>query len=345
MIFIGELRPGSTSAHRLNAFRDLGIESHGIDIHPEPIRRRENRLSRRIVRRILGPRDLAGTNRTLLERARETQPQLVWIDRGTTIKRETLEELRAICPDARLVHYNPDDPFGAYGLREWPTFLEAIPAYDVHLVPRKPNVAEYRERGARRVEQVVPFWGYDPETHRPLEIPEEERRRLGAPVGFIGMAERERASSIARLAREELQVKVWGNRWERYRDRDGARYTIAGPAQFGERYSRIIASFDINLAFLRHQNRDEHTSRSVELPAAGAFMLAERTDEHLELFEQGKEAEFFAGDDELVDKVRYYLDRPQLRQRLALAGHERAKRSGYDNASVLRRMLAVVTSD
>jgi spore maturation protein CgeB len=218
--------------------------------------------------------------------------------------------------------------------------MKAIPDYDVHLVPRKPNVAEYLEWGARRVEQVVPFWGYDVATHRHVALEEEERRHFGAPVGFIGMAEKERAASIARLVREGFDVKVWGNRWPSYLTDAVTRKVVAGPAQFGETYAKIISSFDINLAFLRRQNRDEHTSRSVELPAAGAFMLAERTDEHLQLFEEGREAEFFGSDDELVDKVRYYGERPDERARIAEAGRRRGLRDGYDNRSVMTEMLS-----
>jgi spore maturation protein CgeB len=278
-------------------------------------------------------------NRAMLEAVRSTPVDVIWVDRGITVERGTLTELRRLCPDARIVHYNPDDPFGDYGMSEFRTFMKAIPEYDVHLIPRKPNVAEYLDWGAKRVEQIVPFWGYDPTTHRKVTLDDDERRHFGAPVGFIGMAEKERAGSITRLVREGFAVKVWGNRWPSYLDDADARKVIAGPAQFGETYAKIISSFDINLAFLRRQNRDEHTSRSVELPAAGAFMLAERTDEHLQLFEEGREAEFFDSDDELVEKVRYYGERPEERARIAEAGRQRAVRDGYDNRSVVTEML------
>ena len=71
-------------------------------------------------------------------------------------------------------------------------------------------------------------------------------------------------------------------------------------------------------------------------------MLAERTDEHLELFEEGKEAEFFTSREEMLEKARYYLAHSQERQRIAAAGRERCLRSGYSYHDRLRKILTQI---
>jgi hypothetical protein len=136
-----------------------------------------------------------------------------------------------------------------------------------------------------------------------------------------------------------MPVKVWGNRWDEWQKKTGGRFVVAGPSQYGETYVRIICSFDVNLAFLNKRNRDRQTTRSIEIPACGAFMLAERTEEHLALFEEGQEAEFFGSDEEMIDKAKYYLEHPQQRQRIAEAGRRRCVTGGYSYLERLRYCL------
>jgi len=67
----------------------------------------------------------------------------------------------------------------------------------------------------------------------------------------------------------------------------------------------------------------------LEIPACGAFMLMERTSEHLEMFAEGVEAEYFDSVDEAVSKIKYYLTHEEERQSIAQAGNRRLLASDY----------------
>jgi spore maturation protein CgeB len=69
-------------------------------------------------------------------------------------------------------------------------------------------------------------------------------------------------------------------------------------------------------------------------------MLAERTGRHLSFFVEGREAEFFSSNQELLEKVRLYLQKELEREKIAMAGYQRCIKSGYSMRSQLSAMLA-----
>jgi spore maturation protein CgeB len=69
------------------------------------------------------------------------------------------------------------------------------------------------------------------------------------------------------------------------------------------------------------------------------MLLADRTDEHRELFEEGTEAEYFGDEQELVDKLRFYITHAAVRERIAIKGHERCLRGKY---AYIYRCAAVI---
>ena len=79
----------------------------------------------------------------------------------------------------------------------------------------------------------------------------------------------------------------------------------------------------------------------MEIPACGGFMLAERTPDHQELFEEDKEAVFFDinNPNELLEKALYYLEHEKERKAIAKAGRERCLKSGYSQHERLTWML------
>jgi spore maturation protein CgeB len=181
----------------------------------------------------------------------------------------------------------------------------------------------------------------DPDVHRPVPVSDQDRLRLGGPVGFVGTWEKPRSRSLYRLAVAGIPVRVWGNLWERCRYRHPL-LRIEHRALLDDDNALAVSAFDVNLCFLR--SWDFQTTRSIEIPACGGFMLADRTDEHLALFAEGVEAAYFGDDDELLTKVRHYLEYPGERRRIAAAGRERCLRDGYGNPSRITGMLGDVLS-
>lgn len=340
ILCVAELSPGATAGMRLHYMRELGHRVEGIDSASRGHVALPLRLLNRIGWRLGWPLDLNRINVRMLELAQSFGPDLIWVDKGVHITRSTLVLIKTLLPGVRLVHYNPDDPFGRYGKSGWRRFIGAIPAYDVHFVPRRENVSEYLAQGAQRVIHNIPTRGFDPAIHRPYGETNELKAAFEADVGFLGAFEEERAQSLQRLAESGVRIRLSAN-WPQSHWHPNflrAPYDVSGVE-----YAKALNSFKIALGFLRKANRDRHTSRSIEIPACGTMLLVERTEEHRHLFEEGREAEFFSSDDELIGKVHVYLAQPYIRSTIALNGRQRCFRSGYDYGSRLELMLGQAT--
>ncbi len=320
---------------RRRALEALGCVSTPIDTgwrqkNPPLVRR----VVRGLARRLGYALELAGENEAIVRAAESGSYDLLWIDKGLTIRPDTIRSARRACPGLVVVSCSVDDMGNPENQSRH--YLRCVPLYDLHVTTKEPNVNELRARGARQVMRVDN--GYDPTVHRPVELTDGDRGRFGADVAFVGGHERERAACLVRLARAGVSVRVWGNRWHRLRERPVGLRVEERPV-FADDYARVLCASRINLAFLRKVNRDTQTTRSVEIPACGGFMLAERTDDHQRLFEEDREAAFFDSEEELSHKIRHYLAHDAERSAIARRGRERCLRSGYSNAERLAPVL------
>lgn len=339
ILYIGQIYKGGTCLMRLQTLQTMGNNTITIDTTQEL--NYFQRLLWGIMSRMGLLLDTANINKHILSIIKDHNIDIVWIDKGTLIKKSTLLQVKNYSPNTLLLHYNPDDPFGYFEQKGWQYFIESIPYYDVHFVPRYQNIREYQLKGAKQVFFLIPTRGFHPTIHYPREVDPETKLRLGGTIGFIGSYEEERSTYLNTLANKGFKVRIWGNNW--HNSSYNSNLVIENCALYGNDYALALSSFDIVLCFLRKGNRDKHTSRSIEIPACGAFMLAERTDEHMNLFDEGKEAEFFSSSEELLDKVQYYLKHPEQRKRIATAGQERCLKSGYSYHERLKKMLEIVS--
>ena len=143
------------------------------------------------------------------------------------------------------------------------------------------------------------------------------------------------------LASRGVVITIWGPGWERFVKIHPNLIIKPGWVQ-AEDAAKVFCGTKINLHFLRKVAHDLQTARSVEIPACGTFMLAERTQEHRGLFDEGTEAEFFDDIEELYSKINYYLEHCQQRTAIANAGYQRCLKSGYSNHDRLHKIMIMI---
>jgi len=337
ILYLGDIKEGNTSFQRSGALSGLGHQVTTAQIYPQNLnvsQRIDNWLYRKGLH-MFGHRS-PSINRSITEIGLQSHFDVLWIDKGLYVTAETIERIKSYNPRIKVVGYSPDYMAAQHNNSRW--FIEHSKYYDLFVTTKSYSAKWLKRVGCK----AVLFQGnaYDPATHKPVKLSPEEKENLGGGVGFIGTYEKERADFIRFLGINQISVKVYGNDWEKAPVMDGV--NITNKAMIGNDYARVICSFDINLCFLRKINLDFQTTRSIEIPACGAFMLAERSKEHLELFKEGKEAEFFEGKAELLDKCRFYLKHPTVREKIAKSGRKRCLVSGYSNQARLKKVLTVI---
>lgn len=279
--------------------------------------------------------DFNEVNKKIIERINACAYDIVWIDKGIIVFPETLREIKKLSPQTKIVSYSPDNM--ALRHNQSQQYVECIPLYD-YIVTNKSYIIEDMKRlGAKNITFVNN--SYSEDFHKPYELSDAERKELGGDVGFIGFWEEERCKSILYLVDHGVKVKVFGDaKWNKYAHYS-SNLTIMGRFLGDEDYCKSLHAFRISLCFLRKMNFDTQTTRSVEIPACGGFMMAERTDEHLSLFEEDKEAVYFSSNEELLEKCLYYLKNEDIRKKIAEVGRERCVSSGYSNEDMVKRVL------
>lgn len=270
----------------------------------------------RLRRRV--PAGASYFRRTVLQRARDFFPDIVLVLKGAYLDAETLHELKRTT-SALLINFSTDDPFN--DAPSTPCIRPCLPFWDVYATPRAHTITELRQHCKGEI-VYLPF-AYDPDSHFPeRSITREEERAFGSDLAFIGVCDSDRVNTLKFLANQSGLVVGFYGGGRRYQLIKNLRRNHRGFA-VGRDYRLALACSKIALSLNRKANRDTHVMRTFEIPACGAFLLAERTDEQRGMFIEDEEAVFFNGTDELLEKITFYLRHPEARQKIANAGHRR----------------------
>jgi spore maturation protein CgeB len=251
---------------------------------------------------------------------------LIW--RGTHVDPSAIRKIRQANPKCLIISYNNDDPFSPLyssktspfnQRRLWKRFHETIPHYDINFVYRPVNLPEYESAGSPQTHLLMPY--FNPEFIHPVELTEDEIKKYGCDVVFVGHYESDgREACISALVEAGIQTNLYGTGWK-----SGVLDSYFGKIEplYRLDYVKALTGASMCLCFLSKLNRDTYTQRCFEIPALGKLLLSERTADLANMFREDEEAVFFSSEQELVEKVTWLKQSPETLHRIAQAGMRR----------------------
>lgn len=259
-------------------------------------------------------------NQRLKYEAYIQKPDLIFILKGELIYASTISWLRKKV-GAYLVNFYPDNPFTLWNGNSTIEIITSITYYDCWLIWSEKLVDLLYAAGAQRV-VYFPF-GFDEQLFYPAH-----EVSLKQEVSFVGSWEPEREKILSSLLARDfgIPLAIWGNGWIENCRNDLLMRHYRGAARYFTELLAIIHRSAISLNMMRRQNLDAHNMRTCEIPAAGAFLLTERTREQAEkLFVEDKELVCFSSGEELYEKILFYLQHPTYREAIAREGTQRVQ--------------------
>lgn len=260
---------------------------------------------------------------------------MLFVMKGTDIKSDTLERVKKFNPSMKLVCFNPDDPFNMASSNT--EIIASIKLYDIYFIWTKLLNDKLNKAGANKV-AYFPF-GIDETIIYPVEA------SYKYDISFIGNGDAERHKLIQDMSSEminrglNIKIHVFGSNWPNL----GENIIIHGQRN-GEELMKTISASKINLNLLRKQNKNSINMRTFEIPAAGGFMLHEKSVEAECFFSPKDEVAYFETIIELVDKCEFYLNNEKNRKKLIDNAAKRISDGKYSYHSIIESSLKSIFS-
>ena len=329
VLYIGQYSEGTTSKMRALQLASI-LENSDFDVIDTHIPfYKSHRIIRSIGARFkVGPL-LSNINR-FINRLLIHEYDLIWVDKGVFIKKKTLLKIRNKAKT--LIHFTPDMAFYANKTSD---FISNMDVYD-YLVTTKSAELSFYEEKVDQHKIIFAKQGYDLQVHKPYFSFEEKE----SYVSFIGLNELSREVIIQKLIDNKIQVKIAGNGWNDFvnKNENNSYLEYVGTGLFSSEYSKFISKSMMSLGLLSKNFPELHTTRTFEIPACNTALLTEENKETSSFFESN-EAIFYKNEDDLIEKIKYFLNNKQELKEVTVKGNNKVISSRCDYKSILQDIL------
>lgn len=241
--------------------------------------------------------DFSELNKALLDTVESERPDiLLSVQCQYEIWTETWDIIKARA-DVATISWATDD---SWKYREVSRFIAKH--FHAMTTTYKSCVDKYKEDGIENI--LLTQWAAQDSTE-PLKA-----RECKYQVSFVGAAHGQRKAKIKKLLAAGIKVNCFGYGWGN------------GPVSDVD-MCRIFNTSMISLNFSNSKGENQIKARTFEVPGAGGFLLTEYSAELDKYYTLDKEVVCFHNDAELINKIKYYLTNPDLRNDIARKGFTR----------------------
>lgn len=296
-----------------------------------------NRVLNFIANNITSKLVLKNTNNKLIQFVKQYKPDLIFVGKGSYLLPETILKIKGFFPDVLIICFNPDDPYNQEASNN--LIRDSIKYFDAYFSYSKKLALTIKIRENKSNVFYLPC-AADTDIIYPAIITDYDKKVFDCDVSFIGNGDSERHNFISildTLYSNELNklnyFKIYGSNWKKLKNIKLNKYME------GLSMLKVFSGSKININILRTQNKNSHNMRTFEIPAAKGFMLHERSEEALEFFEEGKEADYFSNQEELMEKIKFYLNHETLRIKIAEAAYSKIFKANYTYIERVRQLM------
>lgn len=319
MVAATEFWDGTTGAGLVKGFRELGWLVQQVD--QGEFVRSPRTLAHRVASRLTRDATASAYREAVWRECCALRPRVFFTVKGTGLTAELLRNIRGL--GTKTLMYYPDVNFDHAGVHP-----DSFPYYDLFVTTKSFQVQWLQERlGPERV-SYIPH-GYTDDLFQPI-ADEVQESQYAFDVLYAGNHSPYKQQWLERLLvlSPELKLGVVGNRWREQR----VPLRLAASSLLGEvrglSLAKLIQLSKVNIGLHFGMTRsgwaDLVSRRTFEIPACKGFMLHIDNGEIRDTFDVGTEIDVFSSPEDLSRKIRFYLDRPELRAQMVERAFRRA---------------------
>ena len=253
-------------------------------------------------------------NRDLTNLCRQEKPDLLFINKGMIINRETLKEMKMM--GIKTANWFQENAYQEV-YNNW--FLNNYQNYDYLFTNDTRLFNDFFNKSATKF-YYIPT-AVDPDYYKPKSLIREEKIKYSCDVCFVGAFDDKRERILSKIDEiKGINLKIFG--WKGWR-KSVLASLYHGPLDV-EQMAKLYSCAKICLNMHVEPITNCANLKTFEIPAAGGFQISDYRKDISGLFERGKEIEIFKNEDQLRSKIKFYLNNEDLRKNIALAGQRKA---------------------